>query len=90
KKFMILRNHGLLTVGHDVADAFVAMYMLSAACRIQIMAQSSGGELTRIGAPILAGIREAQKKVTLSKGPGDLVWPGLLRKLDRADPSYKE
>lgn len=89
-QYMILRNHGLLTVGRTVAEAFVAMYVLSAACRIQIMAQSSGRELVRIAAPILAGIREAQQKVTLSKGPGELVWPGLLRKLDRIDPSYRE
>lgn len=86
---LILRNHGLLTVGRTVADAFLSMYMLVAACRIQIMAQSGGGELHRIPDEILARTRSACEQVTLGKGPGALVWPGLLRRLDRVDPSYR-
>jgi ribulose-5-phosphate 4-epimerase/fuculose-1-phosphate aldolase len=39
---LILRNHGLLTVGKTVAEAFLAMYILEGACRIQILAQSGG------------------------------------------------
>src|SRR5207244_6996649 len=42
---LILRNHGLLTVGETVADAFVAMYFLESSCAIQVRAQSGGGEL---------------------------------------------
>ena len=45
---MILRNHGLLTCGRTVAEAFQAMYTLEAACRIQILAQSGGTPLTRV------------------------------------------
>ncbi len=90
KTCMILRNHGLLTVGRTVPDAFLAMYMLSAACRIQLLAQGTGGELIRIPAPILAGIRQAEKKVTRGQGPGQLIWPGLIRRLDRMDPSFRE
>lgn len=90
KQCMILRNHGLLTVGRTVADAFLSMYTLSAACRIQLLAQSGGVELNRISDDILARTRQALEQVTLGKGPGALVWPGLLRKLDRQDPSYKD
>ncbi|TAM09896.1 MAG: class II aldolase/adducin family protein [Nevskiaceae bacterium] len=86
---LILRNHGLLTVGRTVADAFLSMYMLAAACRIQIMAQAGGGKLHRIPGDILAQTRTACEQVTLGKGPGALVWPGLLRRLDRMDPSYR-
>jgi ribulose-5-phosphate 4-epimerase/fuculose-1-phosphate aldolase len=85
---LILRNHGLLTVGRTAAEAFLAMYVLEAACRVQVMAQA-GGELTMIAEPILRGIQAQSEQVTKGLG-GDLVWPALLRKLDRTDASYKE
>jgi ribulose-5-phosphate 4-epimerase/fuculose-1-phosphate aldolase len=50
--FLILRNHGLLTVGHTVADAFLAMYTLERSCRIQILAQSGNRELVHVADPI--------------------------------------
>lgn len=89
KVFMILRNHGLLTVGKNPAEAFLAMYILESACRIQVLAQSGGGELTPIPKPILEGIRAQAAAVTKGMG-ADLVWPGLLRKLDRKDPSFRD
>jgi len=46
-KFLMLRNHGLLTVGATIADAFLAMYILETTCQIQIAAQAGGGPLTR-------------------------------------------
>jgi len=86
---LILRNHGLLTVGRSAAEAFLAMYSLQRACEIQILAQSGGGKLVHISAPLLAGIRKQVETVTRGMG-ADLVWPGLLRKLDRVDASYRE
>ena len=82
KTFLILRNHGLLTVGPTVADAFLSMFLLERACRIQILAQSGGGELIPISRDVLAQI-PAQEAVVTQGGGGRLVWPGLLRKLDR-------
>jgi ribulose-5-phosphate 4-epimerase/fuculose-1-phosphate aldolase len=89
KSFLMLRNHGLLTVGESPADAFLLMYTFEAACSIQVRAQAGGGELVQIGAPILAGARAAVKQVTRGLGPS-LVWPGLLRRLDRENPGYGE
>jgi ribulose-5-phosphate 4-epimerase/fuculose-1-phosphate aldolase len=89
KRFLILRNHGLLTVGETVADAFLSMYILQQSCRVQILAQSGGGELTPIAQPILAGIK-AQAETVLRGVGGHLAWPGILRKLDRTDPSFRE
>jgi ribulose-5-phosphate 4-epimerase/fuculose-1-phosphate aldolase len=86
---LILRNHGLLTLGRSAAEAFLAMYLLVAACRIQIMAQSGGSQLIPVAEPILQGIHGQVEQVTKGLG-GDLVWPALLRKLDRIDPSYRE
>ena len=88
KRSLILRNHGLLTVGRTVAEAFVAMYFLEAACMMQVRAQAGGGALTRIGQPIVDGAEEQWKRVTHGAG-GGLAWPALLRKLDRVDPSYR-
>src|SRR5918999_559416 len=56
KSFLILRNHGLLTVGHTVADSFLSMFLLERACRIQILAQAGGGKLIPISREILAQI----------------------------------
>ena len=89
KTFLILRNHGLLTVGPTVADAFLSMFLLERACRIQILAQSGGGNLVPISDQILAQI-PAQQAVVTTGGPGKLVWPGLLRKLDRMNANYQD
>jgi ribulose-5-phosphate 4-epimerase/fuculose-1-phosphate aldolase len=86
---MILRNHGLLTTGASIADAFLMMYVLETACQIQIMAQSSGADLIQVPTPIVEGIQAQAEQVTKGLG-GALVWPGLLRKLDRRDSSFRD
>jgi len=86
---LILRNHGLLTVGPTIADAFLFMYVLETACQIQIMAQAGGGELVQVPQPVVAGIQAQAEQVTKGLG-GALVWPALLRKLDRRDSSFRD
>lgn len=86
---LILRNHGLLTTGTTIADAFLMMYALETACQIQVMAQSSGGPLIQVPQPIVDGIQAQAAEVTKGLG-GQLAWPGLLRKLDRIDASYRD
>ncbi len=85
---MILRNHGLLTCGPSVADAFLFMYILQKACEVQVLAQAGGGELVRVPKAIVDGIRK-QAKVVLRESGGMIAWPGILRKLDRLDPSWR-
>jgi ribulose-5-phosphate 4-epimerase/fuculose-1-phosphate aldolase len=82
---MILRHHGLLTVGRSVAEAFYWMYYLEQACRIQLAAQSSGVPLAVPPAPVVARAREQ-----FGTGPtkGWLPWQALRRKLDREQPDY--
>jgi len=87
--FLMLRNHGLLTVGSSVADAFLAMYMFEAACTIQVRALGGGGALVPIDPAILAGIQAQAAQVTRGLG-GALVWPALLRKLDRQSPGFRD
>ncbi len=86
---LILRNHGLLTAGATIADAYLFMYALETACQIQIMAQSSGVGLIQIPQPIVDGIQAQAEQVLKGLG-GALAWPGLLRKLDRRDASYRD
>ncbi len=87
--FLVLRNHGLLTVGASIADAFLFMYALETACQTQLAAQSAGVPLLEINPAIVAGIQAQVEAVTRGMG-GELAWPGLLRKLDRIDASYRE
>jgi ribulose-5-phosphate 4-epimerase/fuculose-1-phosphate aldolase len=85
---LILRNHGLLTTAATIPDAFLAMYVLETACQTQLLAQSAGVTLTLIDGKILAGIKAQVEAVTKGLG-GQLAWPGLLRKLDRSDSSFR-
>jgi ribulose-5-phosphate 4-epimerase/fuculose-1-phosphate aldolase len=86
---LILRNHGLLTIGRTVAEAFLSMYILERACRIQILAQSGRADLVTVPDQILRGVTDQLSAVTVGQGAA-LTWPGLLRKLDRIDSSYQE
>jgi len=89
KHYMILRNHGLLTIGKSAAEAFLLMYIFESACRIQILAQSGGGALHDVPNDIINRTAKQMSAVTVGQG-ADLTWPGLLRKLDRIDPSFRD
>ena len=85
--YLMLRNHGLLTVGKTIQEAFVNMYLFENTCRIQIDAQSGGAELNYIGAGPIAANATISKVATAGQG-SNLAWPALLRKLDRENPGY--
>jgi ribulose-5-phosphate 4-epimerase/fuculose-1-phosphate aldolase len=85
---LILRNHGLLTTGRTIPDAFILMYAAETACQIQLAAEAGGHELIEVPEPIVDGIAAQVEQVTRGLG-GELVWPALLRKLDRQDSSFR-
>jgi ribulose-5-phosphate 4-epimerase/fuculose-1-phosphate aldolase len=89
KSVMILRNHGTLTVGETVSDAFMRMYFLERACQAQVMALRGGGEINRPpeGTPEKTA---QQAELGLTYVGRALAWPALLRKLDRLDPSFRD
>jgi len=89
KQALILRNHGLLTAGPTIPDTFLMMYALETACQIQLAAQSTGGELIHVPDPIVEGM-QAQAEAVLQGLGGQLAWPGILRKLDRRDSSFRD
>jgi ribulose-5-phosphate 4-epimerase/fuculose-1-phosphate aldolase len=89
KRMLMLRNHGLLTIGQTAGEAFVNMYVLEAACSIQVRAQAGGAELIEIDPRLIASAAAQSREVTKGMGAGALAWPALLRKLDRVDPSWR-
>ena len=85
--FLMLRNHGLLTVGVSIADAFLSMYIFETTCQIQLAAQSGGSELLQVDPRIVEGTGESMRRQTQGQA-GAFVWPSLKRKLDRQNPGY--
>lgn len=90
KNLLILRNHGTLTMGENCAIAFLRMYFLENACKTQILAQAVGGAEHLNEEPAEMGARVFQQTApAFAKGLGDnLIWPGLMRKLKRANPGH--
>ena len=82
---MMLRNHGLLTVGATVAEAFVRMHNLERACQVQVQAMSTGQPL-RVPPPEVC---ERSARQLASGKSGSREWPSLLRWLDKQDASYR-
>ena len=91
KKVLILRNHGMLTAGTSVGEAFMLMWLLEHACRVQVAALSMGQPLH--GAPeVLGRIAElvpTQQGIITPTGLGGLPFRSLMRWLDRQDSSYR-
>jgi ribulose-5-phosphate 4-epimerase/fuculose-1-phosphate aldolase len=87
--YLMLRNHGLLTVGPSVPDAFLAMYTFEATCMIQLRAMAGNSELISVDPKLIEINARAMKVVTRGTGGGALAWPAMLRKLDRIDSSFR-
>jgi len=83
---MILRNHGLLTVGRTVAEAFSAMFYLEKACRAQIDSMQSH---TKLQHPCAEVCQHTYEQYRNFGGYMQNDWDGLIRKLDRLQPDYK-
>lgn len=91
KKWMVLRNHGLLTVGASVAEAFFHMYNFEKACRIQIKAMAGGRAELELPRPEVQAKTEAQRPVGLDLGAwGEQELAAWMRRLDREEPDYRD
>jgi len=85
---LILRNHGALTVGRTVGEAFNWMHRLELACRSQLAAMATGRGLVGVPAPVLQATWNNYQRGT-RRPYGLMEWPALLRQLDRLDPGYR-
>jgi ribulose-5-phosphate 4-epimerase/fuculose-1-phosphate aldolase len=86
---MILRNHGLLTVGRTVPEAFHLMFMLEKSCQSQIQAMSGGAKLVIPNENVCRHTAGQYADAARHRPAGSRSWPGLLRLLDKLDDSYK-
>ena len=85
---MILRNHGLLTVGRSVAEAFMRAYYLEKACEIQMDALAMGREL-RLPPPEVCEHAAQQFDRAYERGSCELAWAANRRIIDRVNPGYE-
>ncbi|HKA45046.1 MAG TPA: class II aldolase/adducin family protein [Burkholderiales bacterium] len=88
REAMVLRNHGLLTVGASIPECFNNMYRLERTCQLQVTALSCNTELRLPPDEVVRFTNEQLRSG--SRRHGLLEWPALLRKLDRVDPSYRD
>jgi len=90
KKALILRNHGTLSVGKDVAEAWRFIYMLERACKAQILTQSTGREIYPVTEEAIQNtVRDAGKVGEVSI-EGFRPFDAIMRKMDRVSPGYRE
>ncbi len=90
KNALMLRNHGTLTAGKSIAQAFELMYFLEKACKIQILTQTAGAEIQHPSEESIQNTVNDLQAVAGANGADLLVWPALLRKLDRMDSSFRD
>ena len=89
RSYLILRNHGTLAVGETVADAFLRIYFLERACEAQVLALSAGRDgvmLAPVGTAERVASQNAEVATLVSRR---LVWPMMLRRMDRIDPGFR-
>lgn len=92
-RVMILRNHGLLSVGKTVAEAFMWIYRAERACRFQLAFQQAGANPREISEEIQSVTIERNSHAISAAGYrpiGEKEWPALKRKLDRENPGYAD
>lgn len=86
--FMLLRNHGALTVGKTIGDAFMHMYDLARACEIQVQIMSTGMKPNYVDQSIIDGIKAQANIVHTGLTGGQKAWPAMIRKAHRESPGF--
>jgi ribulose-5-phosphate 4-epimerase/fuculose-1-phosphate aldolase len=90
---LVLRNHGVLTVGRTIPEAFILMYYFEKAARVQLLAQGAVGGGAHLHLPPAPVSDRAARQFTERQGdivaPGEREWPAFIRLLDRVDPSFR-
>jgi ribulose-5-phosphate 4-epimerase/fuculose-1-phosphate aldolase len=90
KNMLILRNHGLLTCGRSIAEAFHSMWAMQRSCEVQVACDSSGKAIIPVGADVLAMTEQLMTMQSMGQPAGGLEFAALTRIIEKIDPSYKE
>ena len=89
KSLMILENHGLLSTGRSVAEAFVNLWGMERACEVQTLADSTGQPGIQISDAILAKSEHLAAIQSMGEPAGQLEFEAFTRLIEKIDPSYK-
>ena len=90
KNILILRNHGLLTLGRSIPEAFQAMWGLERACEVQVATDSTGRDNIPVGPEVLAKTEQLMTLQAMGGPAGSLEFEALTRVIEKIDPSYKD
>ena len=85
KDVMILRNHGLLSVGETIPHAFIRMHDLERACQVQMLARSVNDDLIQVSDNLAKNHADALQNTD----KGELAFKALMRLMEKKDPSFK-
>jgi ribulose-5-phosphate 4-epimerase/fuculose-1-phosphate aldolase len=90
KRLAILRNHGLLTCGRSIPEAFVNLWTLQRACEVQVATDATGRGSIPVGEHILNKGEKLMAKQSSGHPAGELEFNAMVRLIEKADPSYKD
>ena len=89
KNNLILRNHGTVSVGRTVAEAWGRLHVLEAACAIQVAAMSSNAELTSVKRKVVSSVAQ-MGTAYLGSGVIDDAWDNMVALIEREQPDYAQ
>ena len=87
---LIMRNHGLLSAGRTIGEAFAYMQRLITACETQVKLMSTGAQINKIPAEVLEHTRKQMLNRTDGRPFGEKAWPAMVRLADRLDPGFRK
>ena len=90
KNMLILRNHGLLTCGRSIAEAFYSMWAMQRSCEVQLACDSSGKGMIPVGDEVLARTEQLMTMQSMGQPAGELEFAVLKRIIEKIDPSFVE
>jgi ribulose-5-phosphate 4-epimerase/fuculose-1-phosphate aldolase len=95
KRLMMLRNHGTLSIGETVAEAFFRLHSLETACQVQVKTLSMGRPLYDADRDVIIKTQKTfgndEKSLEFIRSYcRDLFWPAMLRRLDKVNPGYDD
>jgi len=88
--FFMLRNHGALTMGKTIGDAFMHMYDLIMACEVQVKMQHNATDIIPVPQSVIDGIKAQANVVHTGTTGGQKAWPAMLRKVKQAYPEFDQ